>query len=141
MQKTKRTLGNPVKGLTAALAVLGLAGALALPATAGADASAIAPGMTLVFAGGKAHNVADNVAVPVECLGEGHGFCSGVVTLSRSGHRISVPFSVRGGGHEVLFVPLRLGGGKAHPRKVHGVATTVQPQGPAASTKEFLYAE
>jgi hypothetical protein len=141
MQKAKRTLGNPVKRVATALAVLGLAGALVLPSTAGADASAIAPGMALVFSGGKAHSVADNIAVPVDCLGEGQGFCSGVITLSRSGHRISVPFSVRGGGHEVLFVPLRLGGGKAHPRKVHGVATTVQPQGPATSTREFLYAE
>lgn len=140
MQKTKKFLGNSVKQLTAAIAVLGLAGALVLPATAGAQSAAIG-GMTLVFSGGNAHSVADNVAVPVECLGEGDGFCSGVVTLSRSGHRISVPFSVRGGSHEVLFVPLRLHGGATHPRKVHGVATTVQPQGPATTTKEFLYAK
>ncbi|MBS1675924.1 MAG: hypothetical protein JST08_00920 [Actinobacteria bacterium] len=135
-------MGNPIKiKLTAALAAFGLAGALLVPATAGADASAISSGMTLVFAAGKAHSVADNVAVPVECLGEGHGFCSGVVTLSRRSHRVSIPFSVRGGSHEVLFVPLRLNGGKAHPRKFHGVATTVQPEGPPTSTKEFLFAE
>ena len=96
--------------------------------------------MTLVFTNGKARNVADNLAVPVECVG-GDGFCSGEVTLSHRGHHISIPFSVQGGKHEVLFVPLRVRPAKSHPRKVHGVASTIQPRGPATSTKEFLYAE
>lgn len=143
MRKMRKKSGHPTKTrkLMVACAVLGLAGALLLPTAAGANPSAISPGMTLVFTAGKVHNVADNVAVPVQCMGEGTGFCSGVVTLSRSGRRVSVPFSVRGGGHEVLFLPLVVSGTKTHARKVHGVATTVQPRGPATSTKEFLYAE
>jgi hypothetical protein len=137
MLKTKDLLGKTTTKLTAAVAVLGLVGAIAIPATAGADS--VASGMTLVFANGNAHAVAGNVAVPVECLGAG-GFCSGNVTLSRSGHRISVPFSVEGGSKETIYVPLRVEG-KAHAKKVHGVATTIQPQGPATSTKQYLYAE
>lgn len=140
LERTKN-LGNVSKRLTALLSFLVILSGVAIPASAAAEPSFPAPGLTLVFAGGKARNVADNVAVPVRCVGSGRGFCSGVVTLSREGHRISIPFSVSGGGHELLFVPLRLGPGKSHPRKVHGVATTDQPLGPPTSTREFLYAE
>jgi hypothetical protein len=96
--------------------------------------------MSLVFSSGQAHEAAGNLAVPVQCLGSGNGFCSGVVTLSRSGHHIGIPFSVRAGGNEVLFVPLRLTGRGDHPRKVHGVATTDQALGPATSAKQYLFA-
>jgi hypothetical protein len=140
MRKRMEKSGKSARGLTALLCVLGVAGVI-LPASAGAESSLSAQGMTLVFAGGNARSIADNVAVPVRCLGAGHGFCSGNVTLSRNGHHISIPFSVQGGGHEVLFVPLALRGEARHARKVHGVATTIQPLGPATSTKEFLYAE
>lgn len=126
--------------LAALLTVLGVSACLAVPASAGADSLASAGAMSLVFSSGQAHEAAGNVAVPVQCVGAGDGFCSGVVTLSHSGHHISTPFSVRAGGTEVLFVPLRLGGHADHPRKVHGVATTVQPLGPATRAKQYLYA-
>jgi hypothetical protein len=133
--------GNLRKGLAAPICILGIAGCMAVPASAGAEGPDSLSAMTLVFTNGKAHDIADNVAVPVECLGDSRGFCSGVVTLSRAGHRISIPFSVRGGGHESLFVPLRLGAEKHHPRRVHGVATTAQQLGPPTSTQRFLLAE
>lgn len=136
--KTEKSTKN-VKGLASLLCVFALVGAAFLPATAGAE-GAVSQGMSLVFATGKAKSVAGNVAVPVRCLG-GEGYCSGNVTLSRDGHRISIPFSVRGGGQEVLFVPLALRGHSDHPRKVHGVATTVQPLGPATSSRTYLLAE
>jgi hypothetical protein len=138
MLKTMDLLGKTATKLTSAVAVVGLVGALALPAAAGADS--IASGSSLVFANGKTEAVAGNVAVPVECLGSGTGFCSGNITLSRSGHRVSIPFSVENGSKETVYVPLHVTG-KAHAKKVHGVATTVQPQGAPTSTKEFLYAE
>jgi hypothetical protein len=137
MLKTKDLLGKTSTKLTAAVAVVGLVGALVIPAAAGADSISSS---SLVFANGKTQAVAGNVAVPVECVGSGVGFCSGNITLSRSGHRVSVPFSVANGGKETVYVPLRVTG-KAHAKKVHGVATTVQPQGAPTSTKEFLYAE
>jgi hypothetical protein len=141
MQKRTKNFGSRGRRLAALFSVLGIAACMAIPASAGAGASLSAPGMSLAFASGKARNVADNVAVPVQCVGGGRGFCSGVVTLSRKGHRIAIPFSVRGGSREVLFVPLRLGPGTSRSRKVYGVATTVQPLGPPTSTKEFLYTE
>jgi hypothetical protein len=127
------------KGFATLLCALGVAGSMAIPASAGADSSASA-GMALVFGGGRARNIVDNVAVPVRCLGGAGGFCSGVVTLSRNGRHTTIPFSVRGGGHEFLFVPLRVGNSKDHPRKVRGVASTVQPLGPPTSTAQYFYA-
>ncbi len=135
-----KILGGARSGLAAALCVIGVASA-AIPAAAGAIGPAGAAETTLVFANGKTRGVAGNVAVPVQCLGSGGGFCSGQVTLSRNGHHASIPFSVRAGGEEVLFVPLRLVGAQGHPRKVHGVATTIQALGPVTRTAEFLYAE
>lgn len=140
MHKGMKKSGKTAGSLAALLCVLGIA-SLITPAGAGAENSLTGGGLTLVFSGGKARSVAGNVAVPVRCIGAGHGFCSGNVTLSRRGHHISIPFSVQGGRNEVLFVPLTLGGGANHPRKVQGVATTVQPLGPATSTRELLYAE
>jgi hypothetical protein len=140
MSEGSKNLGKSGRRLATLLPLLAIAGAIAIPPSAGADAP-FSSGLSLVFAGGKARAVADNVAVPVECVGSGDGFCSGEVTLSREGHRISIPVSVRGGGREVLFVPLRVGSTKRHPRKVHGVVTTVQPLGPPTSTREFLNAE
>lgn len=132
--------GRTVKGVVSLLCAVGVASAVILPAASSAE-SPISQGMSLVFASGKTKSVAGDVVVPVQCIGDGPGFCSGNVTLSRNGHHISIPFSVRGGGHDVLFVPLSLGGKASHPRKVHGVAVTAQPLGPATSTKEFLLAE
>jgi hypothetical protein len=141
MQRKTKNSGGAGRRLALFLAVSGIAAAMIIPPSAGAGGFVSAADMTLVFAGSNANTVADNVAVPVKCLGDNGGFCSGEVTLSRSGHHISIPFSVHGGGEEVLFVPLRVHGRRTHPRKVHGVATTVQPRGPATSTKTFLYAK
>ncbi len=140
MRKSMEFLGNYGRRALAVVPVLAIAAAIVLPASAGADAS-LASGLNLVFAGGKAHAISNNVAVPVECVGAGEGFCSGQVTLSHDGHRITVPVSVRGGGHEVVIVPLRVGSTKAHARKVHGVATTTEPLGHPVSIKEYLYAK
>ena len=139
MPKKMKSLSKSAKVLVSILCV-GVMSVLALPATAGAD-SPIASGMSLVFATGKAKSVAGNVAVPVQCLGGTKSFCSGNVTLSRNGHKISAPFSVQGGHQEVLYVPLERGRGADRPRKVHGVATTIQSLGPATSNQAFLLAE
>ena len=123
------------RNLTALLCTIGLAGGLAAPAAAVADTPISMPGMELVFEGARAHSDGDLVSVPVKCLGEGRGFCSGVVTLSSGGHRQTVPFSVQAGARESLFVPLRLDGGG----KVRGLATTDQRLGPPSSIAALLY--
>ncbi|MFT3864508.1 MAG: hypothetical protein QM729_09570 [Solirubrobacterales bacterium] len=120
------------------LAALALAGLGAIPAQAGAVAPAAIPGMRLVFAEAPAHNYGNQVAVRVECLGAEGGFCSGTVTLSRAGQKASVPFSVRGGGGETLFVPLRLGSSLRRSAKLFGQASTNQPGSSPTATSSTL---
>ncbi len=93
--------------------------------------------MSLVFTTGAAREVAGNLAVPVRCLGESTDLCSGVLTLSGSGRKASIPFSVQGGSGESIYVPLRLEGGH-RAQKVIAVAGTAQPIGPPASVSEVL---
>ncbi|OJU81222.1 MAG: hypothetical protein BGO11_21360 [Solirubrobacterales bacterium 70-9] len=122
------------------LGILTVATAIAVSAIAASGAWSAPSDMSLVFDGEQAHLVAGNVAVPVHCSGDSAGFCTGSVTLSHGGKYTTIPFSVQGGRDDSLIVPLALGAGTKHPRKVHGIATTVQPRGPATSSKEILYA-
>jgi hypothetical protein len=125
-------------GLLCAAAVIGV---LASTGLAAAESPTSSGGMTLVFTGAKARNVGpQNVAVPVRCLGEPRGLCSGVVTLSRNGHRYTEPFSVSGGRREFLFVPL----GHCHlgdrAKKVRGLASTVGTAGYPTQDRTLFYA-
>jgi hypothetical protein len=115
--------------------VLGIVACVALPA--GAAAAPPSESVSLVFSTGTARQVAGNLAVPVRCDGESTDFCSGVLTLSDSGHKTSIPFSVQGGRGESIFVPLRLEG-KAKSQKVIAVAGTAQPGGRPANVTEVL---
>jgi hypothetical protein len=121
--------------LAATIGVIGIAACVALPAAVTAAPSS--ESVSLVFTTGTAREVAGNLAVPVRCLGESTGFCSGVLTLSGGGHKTSIPFSVQGGSGESIFVPLRLEG-KAKSQKVIAVAGTAQPIGPPANVTEVL---
>ncbi len=121
--------------MAATIGVVGIAACVALP-----GAAAAAPpseSVSLVFTTGTAREVAGNLAVPVRCLGEATDFCSGVLTLSGSGHKTSIPFSVRGGSSESIYVPFRLEGGRRAPKVIADAGTT-QPIGPPASVSEVL---
>ena len=140
-ERLSRTLIVGKRHLVLAVSVLAFATSFAIPASAGAESPLSIPGMTLVFGGSQARGIGnDSVAVPVKCLGEERGFCSGVLTLSRNGHRNAIPFSVRGGSHEFLLVPLRHHEWKGHPRKVRGLATTAQPLGGPSVARTLFYA-
>jgi hypothetical protein len=122
--------------LTVLACVLGVV----LPESAGAAPTVPATTSTLVFATGKAQVVAGEVAVPVKCLAGPQDFCSGVLTLSRAGQRVSAPYSVQGGHTESLFVPLSVATARK-PVKVNAVAATAQSGGPAVNTAEVLLVE
>jgi hypothetical protein len=96
-------------------------------------------GVELVFSGDTARSLAGEVAVPVDCLGESRGFCSGTVTLSRAGRHRTVPFSIRAGGHESLLVPFP-DADLGEALKLRGTATTSQPLGSPTSREAYLYA-
>jgi hypothetical protein len=118
------------------LAVLvSLTAALLSGASAGAAPFA---GAELEFAGDTAAYEAGEVAVPVECVGGPTGFCSGALTLSSRGRKATSTFSVQGGSHETVLVPLPATGG-GRPTKVAVTATTTQPLGPAVTRKAILH--
>jgi hypothetical protein len=128
---------RPPKRFVAVLFLLvSLCCAAAVPAVAGAELPASTP--VLAFAGDTAHSVGGEVAVPVECLGESTAFCSGTVTLTRAGQKVTAPFSVEGESDETLFVPLRLEGGAGRPVKVNAAITTLQPLGGPSATRTIL---
>lgn len=126
---------SPKLFLVALLTVIGLIPA-AVPVAAGAEAPASTP--VLAFAGDTARSVGSQVAVPVECEGTTSAFCSGTVTLIRGGRRATVPFSVRGGADETLYVPLRLES-TGRPVKVNATLSTVLPLGGPTATKTILF--
>jgi hypothetical protein len=130
-----RILSGARRRFAAGIGALGIVACVALPA--GAAAAPPSETVSLVFSTGTARQVAGNLAVPVRCVGGSTDFCSGVLTLSGSGHKTSIPFSVQGGSGESIFVPLRLEG-KAKSQKVIAVAGTAQPGGPPANITEVL---
>jgi hypothetical protein len=121
--------------LTATIGALGIVACVALPAAAAAAPPTET--VSLVFTTGTAREVAGNLAVPVRCLGESTDICSGVLTLSGSGRKASIPFSVQGGSGESIYLPLRLEDGR-RAQKVIALASTAQPGGPPASVTEVL---
>jgi hypothetical protein len=121
--------------LAATIGALGIAACASVPAIAAAAPPS--ESVSLVFTTGTAREVAGNLAVPVSCLGESTDFCSGVLTLTGGGRKVSIPFSVQGGSGESIYVPLRLEGGH-RAQKVIAVAGTAQPGGPPASVTEVL---
>jgi hypothetical protein len=122
------------------LGLLIVTAAIAVSAVAASGAWSAPSDMSLVFDGEQALMEAGNVAVPVHCSGDSAGFCSGSVTLSHGGRYTTIPYSVAGGRDDSLIVPLALRATSKHPSKVHGIATTIQPQGPATSTTAIFIA-
>jgi hypothetical protein len=118
------------------VALLALSG---IASAASSTAPSPGTGVELVFAGDTARSLAGEVAVPVECLGESRGFCSGTVTLSRAGRHRTIPFSTRGGGRESLLVPFP-DADVGTALKLRATATTSQPLGSPTSREAYLYA-
>jgi hypothetical protein len=131
MGKSKKTEMRILAAtIIAVIACLGVA--------VGAAAASPTTGMELEFAGDTAELSAGQVAIPMECIGEPTGFCSGTLAISFHGRRSVSTFSVQGGHGETVVVPLP---GEADNRrfKVSAVATTSQSLGPAVTRKAVLH--
>jgi hypothetical protein len=116
-----------------ALAVLVAIACLAF--SAGTGAAVPSGAEELEFATDTAEAAAGQVAVPVECIGEPTGLCSGTLAVSWHGRRAVSTFSVLGGNRDTVLVPLAAG-----PRaKLSAVATTSQSLGPAVVRKAILH--
>jgi hypothetical protein len=129
MSESKR-----IRTLAALAAIVALA---CLAFSAGTGIAAPSGATELEFAADTAEAAAGQVAVPVECVGEPTGLCSGTLALSWHGKRAVSTFSVIGGGRDTVVVPLAAG----RRAKIAAVATTSQSLGPAVVRKATLHVE
>jgi hypothetical protein len=129
MTKSKKIQTLSALVVIAALACLAFAAGTGIAAPTGAT--------ELEFAADTAEAAAGQVAVPVECVGEPTGLCSGTLALSWHGKRSVSTFSVIGGSRDTVFVPLAAG----RRAKISAVATTSQSLGPAVVRKATLHVE
>lgn len=116
---------------TCGLAVLVLPGV----ASAFADPSP-SPEMSVTFPSERARLVGSQAVVLVKCLGSEASVCNGTLTLTTSGNKHKVPFSVSGGAKQSLTVPL--GADAATARRAVAVARTAQAGGIYARSSEVL---
>jgi hypothetical protein len=140
----KSSMGTP-KGRLATLAAVATAlAAFALPAAASAETAAefvSGPRTSLGFARDTVRETGAGAVLSVKCNGPRSGVCAGTVSLEIEGQTHKAPFSVMGGHRQSLVVPLGAGATDSRdsgPRRVLGVASTMQPLGPCALTEQVL---
>src|ERR1700709_310586 len=130
MEKAKKhqmkILASTIVALIACLAV-----------AAGSAVASPATGMELEFARDTAQLSAGQVVVPVECVGEPTGFCSGTLAISFRGRRSVSTFSVQGGHDDTIEVPMPAEARGRRPQ-VSALATTPQALCPAVTRKAVL---
>jgi hypothetical protein len=118
-------------GLLAAISALAIFG---IPAAAGA-AGSDSPELSLTFPTGDAHRSGSQTSVWVTCDGPEARVCNGTLTLTRSGNKHEVPFSVISGTNQSLSVPLAA---EATAKRVVAVVKTAQDNGAYARSRAFL---
>jgi hypothetical protein len=126
--------------LTALVATVALAAAFA-PAAASADAATEAvfgPSMSLTFTRANAKVAGSGAVVAVKCEGPAEGTCVGTISLRVGSTTHKAPFSVLGGNKQTVVVPLGDDGEGPAGRRVHAVASTVQPLGAPADRERSL---
>jgi hypothetical protein len=127
--------------LRARLAPLGALYALALLAIPGAAGAVAGPPsaseLSLTFPSGKAQLTGSQALILVKCLGSKTGACNGTLTLTTSGNKHKVPFSVIGGTSQALTVPL--GSDARAAKRAVAVARTAQASGAYIRSSEVLH--
>lgn len=108
----------------------------AIPAAAGAAGDSDSPPeMSLAFPTKEAHLSGSQVSVWSTCRGPEARVCNGTLTLTTSGNKHSVPFSVVSGTNQSLTVPL---GVDSKARRIVAVVKTEQASGAYARSREIL---
>jgi hypothetical protein len=123
------------KTFLAGLAALCALALLAIPGAAGAAAGSDSPELSLSFPTGDAHRSGSQTSVWVTCDGPEARVCNGTLTLTRSGDKHQVPFSVISGTNQSLSVPLAT---EATAKRVVAVVKTAQDNGAYARSRAFL---
>ncbi len=109
--------------LAAAVCVLAI---LAIPAAASAAATGLSSSSELTFPSDEAHVSGSRASFWVECSSSDGSSCNGTLTLTTSGKKHKVPFSVVSGTHQSLSVRL---GANSTAKRVVAVASTAQADG------------
>ena len=111
---------------------------LAISSTAGAaPGPASSSELSLAFPSEEAHLAGSQALVLVKCLGSEANTCDGTLTLTTSGNKHKVPFSVIGGTSQNLTVPLGSDAGAA--KRAVAVARTAQASGTYVRSSEVLH--
>ncbi len=116
-------------GLLAAICTLAM---LAIP---GAAVGSDSPELSLTFPTAEAHLSGSQASVWVTCEGPEARVCNGTLTLTRSGNKHDVPFSVISGTNQSLDVPV---GVDSKARRIVAVVRTAQANGTSVRTRHVL---
>lgn len=119
-------------GLLTAVCALAV---LAIPGAAGAAGSSSSPELSLAFPTGEAHLSGSQASVWVTCEGPEARVCNGTVTLTRSGIKHEVPFSVIAGTNQSLDIPL---GANSTAKRIVAIAKTAQANGSYVRSRDVL---
>ena len=116
--------------LLAAICALALLG---IPAGAAADSDS--PELELTFPTREAHLSGSQASVWATCEGPEARVCGGTLTLTTSGNKHQVPFSVIAGTNQSLEVPL---GADSTAKRIVAVVKTAQANGAFVRTRSIL---
>jgi len=116
-------------GLLAAICTLSL---LAIP---GAASGSDSPELSLTFPTKEAHLSGSQASVWATCDGPEARVCNGTLTLTRSGNKHEVPFSVISGTNQSLDVPVQVDSGA---KRIVAVVKTEQANGTVARSRVVL---
>jgi hypothetical protein len=117
---------SPATRIKASLGLLAATCALAVVAIPGVAGAAVGSSAELTFPSDEAHVTGSRASFWVECSSSEASTCNGIVTLTTSGKKHNLPFSVLAGTRQNLTV--RVGAGSTTKRVV-AVAKTAQTDG------------
>lgn len=124
--------GSALLAAICALALLTISGAASAVASPNASSE-----LSLAFPSEKAQLVGSQALVFVKCIGSQASACNGTLTLTTSGNKHKVPFSVIGGTSQNLTVPL--GSDADSAKRAVAVARTAQARGGYSRSSEVLH--
>jgi hypothetical protein len=117
---------SPATRIKASLGLLAATCALAVLALPGAAGAALVSSSELTFPSDEAHVTGARASFWVECSASEASTCNGTVTLTTSGKKHNVPFSVLAGTRQNLSVRV---GAHSTTKRVVVVAKTAQADG------------
>jgi hypothetical protein len=125
------------KTLLGSLAAICALAVLASPNVAGAAAgSNSSPELSLTFPTREAHLSGSQASVWATCRGPEASVCGGTLTLTTSGNKHRIPFSVIAGTNQSLTVPL---GADSTAKRIVAIVSTAQANGVYVRSRNVLH--